>query len=216
MGKHESHQQVIIWKTWNKTCTVRSFVCLLPCFHYPRRLPSADFPWFSRHRDLFRGFPHHPNTGHSFPPCTALDHFCLFVFDLYWTWKVKLVLSTFSLSFVWNYLFLSSPVLLSQWPTLSSSIYTSISKQTITLDGPPQPPTHSHTNPGEWRGMEDWEGVGALGGNKSPADADIIRGTEITDDTLQNGDIERKAWQIHWNRWGKIKILLFFGEGGVV
>lgn len=37
------------------------------------------------------------------------------------------------------------------------SIYTSTSKQTITLDGPPEPPTRSYKNPGEWRTGREWE-----------------------------------------------------------
>lgn len=47
----------------------------LPCLRYPHRLPSADFTWFSRHRDLSWGFPRHPKTGHSFPAVSALGHF---------------------------------------------------------------------------------------------------------------------------------------------
>lgn len=38
--------------------------------------------------------------------------------------------------------------------------------------------TASHPFPQKPRWIEDWKGVGALGGNKSPANADIIRGTE--------------------------------------
>lgn len=123
-------------------------------------------------------FPLTQTRGTLFPPCLrwAISG-ALAVFHLFSMWKVKLSLS---LHTVLIYLFLSTSVLLSQCPAPSSSIsiYTSTSKQTITHGGPPQPPTSSYKNSAKRRLMEDWEGVGAMGGNKSPDNTDIMRGTE--------------------------------------
>lgn len=176
MGTAQRHQQVILWKLWNKACSglLLSAVCLVCVILTGCHLQILHG---SHATGTFPGvFPVTQRRGTLFPLCLrwAISG-ALAVFHLFSVWKVKLSLHT-----VWIYLFLSSPVLLSQCPASSSSIsiYTSTSKQTITHGGPPQPPTSSHKNSAKQRLMEDWEGVGALGGNKSPDNADIMRGTE--------------------------------------